>query len=72
MSNNYAKRSRAEGEISTEEAADRIGAHPATLRRWAKEVMLGKPAPLSKIRRDFAGRFWFNEEEVGELLDHRA
>ena len=62
MNEGYAKAK--EDEVSSTEAAEILGAHPETLRRWGKEVVSGGKARITKVRRDLFGRYWFHRSEI--------
>lgn len=65
---NYARNSRQPGELSAPEAADIIGAHPETIRRWVHAHENGEPSRLEYVRRDSFGRIWVSEREIQNLF----
>lgn len=54
----YAEASRRDDEVSVSEAADQLGIHVKTVRRYARDAAAGAPTRLPEARRDLMGRFW--------------
>ena len=63
--NRYAVNSKKPGEVSPSEAADLLGCHPRTVRRWVHE---GGKGAIQTIRRDLFGRMWLDESEVNAFV----
>ncbi len=63
----YASGSRLEGELSTKEAARRLGASQSTVRDWARDTLAGEGRRFEVARRDPFGRYWVPAAEVDRV-----
>jgi excisionase family DNA binding protein len=56
----YAEASRQQGEVSPPEAAEMLGVHADTIRRWVHEGRL-------LARTDLCGRYWLQKHDLRAL-----
>jgi len=59
---------RREGEVSAAQAARLLEVNRKTTLAWAKRVLAQDSAPVSQVRRDAAGRYFFSASEISGML----